>query len=1289
MQNALEATRLVVRMTAQDRQAINRMTRHKCQEFESIVQKGVVAMLNAQEESERLAEKRAEYLSFLSSKNQQKRAQLRQISQASQELVGSAPMGVGPAGQVVISTAAHAGDALYHHIEQQRQQTEAEERLFSAQMLFYIPPQDYEKIAKRVASILSYRYQLLIFRLATGENGYIKLANFFVSSMKNYAIARLREQKNDVVKALIHAAIPPSSDALRYRDWPSIDISNYRTQLIRCGGRKTLELDESANQIIKRCGPAVRALLGGHLNYIDPANGLIKNYQAYTLIGALNHALILNAEGRIHTGSLPKNRQYWALDGNVKYPMILLGKGERTADLAVNFATQTTDIILDALHREALKRLVPSFFSYEVSYQLDKDSSEIMALEAVQYSEEKYECPWTQKRQHQLQERLQKVFADQNQPERDDDLETFEESLLSRSMLSSANQHYLQTKIEDALTIETQVQEAIAAVYHTEAQVALTQKYAADNAKYNLFATQELMYSMYVAQDFSKKHFDLARKLIETANLAIFSSRETPFIEVYQYQLTLTHILELSSSLQAIQLAQEIDEMNYHTLLDVIQLLAGDKQGEQMNEKEQQMAYRKGRLLRTQINDSLREMQRILEMGQVILQYDESYEDDSGSLDIAYQEVMEDIRRCRQLFFESIPEDFEAMSALIQKLLEDSHLSLRFFEDIPSAIRPRFSPNELFTQLRDKWKQHQHQYKALKEKHPAYSWFQQGQYQNLTVQAKQILENLKPLHQKIQTLFEDIEYPLEHHDKEIRLRVQSFYQRARLTMQFSFLNYLQKNCPLDHNIQKLYQKTKRVFHAWQYQATEQAAQQYQISKDLAASLTREMSHIEVRKILQQIKKDKYELELKVRHDIEILQLGKSRAHLILRDAEQCFQDMQEISKKMDFIQENTDELRFLNVEHFKTQAEMLAYFETKITEMSDRLLSSKMFPASERAIFQNRIRSEFSAFQETIKKNISLSFTPSLGIHFLCKIAKSISQNELKKLIGFQNQEDIRKPLQQMNTLSQNDLYDLMVAQKKSLKLMKKCFQGFLFLKQKAKEFKDETTSPLRLLSYTQSTLIWSGRLNVNEQKWIDKIFSQQSKKLLENAREFKSASRMAFSFILALVNEDLLNKKRDLNRLRKLEHDLEKTKLLPLKWDTSPSEERASNESLLQQKQQLTQAIDSKIRAFDRELDDLVTARKALFQKVIGLFFWEWKAKTFDSPATHHGFFKLAQNTQRPATTEVDNTNQASYSIDTLETWFESFQLNCEQSFFYKLAKNSPSRKDPEETYGTNTFKL
>lgn len=45
-----EERRIIVRMIKADRQAINRMTEHKRAEFENVLRKGMVSMLNAEDE---------------------------------------------------------------------------------------------------------------------------------------------------------------------------------------------------------------------------------------------------------------------------------------------------------------------------------------------------------------------------------------------------------------------------------------------------------------------------------------------------------------------------------------------------------------------------------------------------------------------------------------------------------------------------------------------------------------------------------------------------------------------------------------------------------------------------------------------------------------------------------------------------------------------------------------------------------------------------------------------------------------------------------------------------------------------------------------------------------------------------------------------------------------------------------------------------------------------------------------------------------------------------------------
>ena len=951
MKNTLEKSKLLVRMTAEDRQAINRMIRHKCDEFESVIQKGIVAMLNAQEESEKLAEKRAEYLSFLTARNQQKKEQLKQISQATSEAISQAPMGIGSAGQLVISAATGTGNAIYNNAEQKRQQTEAEERLFSAQMLFYIPPQDYDKIARRVASILSYRYQFLIFRLAAGENGYIKLANFFVHAMRSYAVARLRERKNDVVRALLNAAIPPSTDTINYRDWPSIDFSNFRTHLNRVGTRKTLELDHAASSIVRRCGPAVRALLGGHESYVDPNNSQIKRYQPYTIIGALNHALILNTDSRIHSGILPPHRQYIALDGNVKYPMILLGQGETTADLGVNFATQSTNIILEDLHREALKRLVPDFFNHAVFYSLDKEPEELAIAENIRYLEEKYECPWSLKRENQWQEKLQAIFLAKNKVSAHDEIEMFEQSAQFRVMLQTANQHYLQSKIEDAVEIENEAFTMISHVFKAADNASIERKQSAQTANYTLFSAHEIMRCMRYAQHFESQQFELVRQLIETANLAIYASRDLAFHETWIYQNSLIKIKDLQLHLVALQNAHCLYEMHFSILLEAIEDLPHLAMGAKLLKRENLLNFRKTRILKIQISEQLREIQKMVEMGQAIKQYDEQFSQSSLDISQAFQAAEEEMKRARHDLTENPDtQDHATFINCIEICLKTIDFHLSFMEKIElkdSAIPVglRMPSEKNIGAMRAELMREKARLEDYKQQRIPRVWLQQSQYRSLMDELKAWLQDLLEKTSLVQSYFDSISYTPESGDEELNIRIQSFFKRAMLARQFNFIRYLNAQKANPKSLGTLYEKTKSLYLCYKSNGATLAQSQYEQSQIIASRLESGMPIYELRKIVQRIKRDKEWLELRVRDDIEVAEIAMNQARLLYRDAELISQDIQEIHNKIDSIRENTDKFESLASEDgvpiessFKSKTELFNYFEEKLNTIIQQVI---------------------------------------------------------------------------------------------------------------------------------------------------------------------------------------------------------------------------------------------------------------------------------------------------------------------------------------------------------------
>lgn len=85
--------------------------------------------------------------------------------------------------------------------------------------------------------------------------------------MKSYAIARLLKYKNDVIRALINTAIPPSTNTINYRDLPSVNFRNFRMYFSRLGSHKILKLDDT--QPIKSSNAVKQPFVPGQdrLNY--------------------------------------------------------------------------------------------------------------------------------------------------------------------------------------------------------------------------------------------------------------------------------------------------------------------------------------------------------------------------------------------------------------------------------------------------------------------------------------------------------------------------------------------------------------------------------------------------------------------------------------------------------------------------------------------------------------------------------------------------------------------------------------------------------------------------------------------------------------------------------------------------------------------------------------------------------------------------------------------------------------------------------------------------------------
>ena len=618
---------IIIRMIQADRQAINRMIKHKRAEFECVIKRGIVSMLNAQAERSQLSEQHGQYLGFLTAGNQTKKKQMAATANSLKESTSSAPMGLGSAVSLAATGVSALGSAILDNAEIKRQQTDAEERLFSAQILHYVSSKDYEAIAQQVASILSYRFQFLVFRLAAGENGYIKLANFFVASMKTYAIARLREYKGEEVKALIDAAIPPSTDALSYREWPQVDLCNFKMSLM-LGVRKTLDLDEDANQILERCGPAVRALLGGYQQKVDSFTGQVVNYNPYTILGALNHAPILNHDAGIISGLETNHRKQEALDGSMKYPMILLGQGETTADLGVNFATKSMGKFLDEAHILALRRLVPDFFVYEVNYEIRAKSSAVQTISLnaadLVYRTESYECPWTGKREIIRQQRVLGLYqASLGDIEYEEVVATEHHGKL-KAMEIASNLFDVNEARKDGIQAKTESEQAQIELH--SADITTDDHFykrlkAVKSAKYAALAVSEIMAGVIKSNAPTEDCFKLSIDIIDTARAALNTARDLPIKEAnMRKQLTIF-------SRQAFQCAEAAFELqafcqdSWQTVVELMNAAAMPALSKTLNQNEEIERSKAQRLLRNQIETSLNRSSKLTEQAIAIANY--------------------------------------------------------------------------------------------------------------------------------------------------------------------------------------------------------------------------------------------------------------------------------------------------------------------------------------------------------------------------------------------------------------------------------------------------------------------------------------------------------------------------------------------------------------------------------------------------------------------------------------------------------------------------------------------
>lgn len=609
---------IYVRMTEEDRLAINKMMRHKCTDFKHEVRKGIIAMLNIQVERKTLEPDRKDYLKILTSENKRRKQQITLASNTVKDATSGAPMGIGVASNAISTTTSFIGNTLLDEAESQRKADEAEKQYVSSQFMHYIPPEEHESIADQVANILSYRFQFLIFRLAGSEDGYKRLAKFFIQSMNAYAIQRLREHKKEYVKALIDAAVPPAPNARRYREWLEFDFDNFRARL-RFGYRKRLDLDEEATQIVGRCGPAVRALLGGYRSWIDPKTCQEKNFSPYTIRGALHYASILNGRGEIMSGLESDHRPNEVLRGDNKYPMILLSRNETTADTNI-FTTLTLATLQDA-HVIALKRLVPDFFSHNAIYVSfeRRNRTELVkpAPDECKYPEERGEIPWSDVREAAWKSRLIALYQGSQHGGTKAQIVTISNFSKLIAMRDSGHDFDAQqAKVDVSFAMREAISKYTAVFEITDssqrAQVCLNvvtaAKYLANSAKMYLLSLNK-------CDSINEQDRLLALQSINFARIALTSSFDLPLLDGRRYSRLSQASMRIGIEARNVNELQFLSYNNLQILLESLEYLT---ETHPFATQANTILFDRIKRIKSQFKDNAQELEKSIKLAKLI-----------------------------------------------------------------------------------------------------------------------------------------------------------------------------------------------------------------------------------------------------------------------------------------------------------------------------------------------------------------------------------------------------------------------------------------------------------------------------------------------------------------------------------------------------------------------------------------------------------------------------------------------------------------------------------------------
>ncbi|MDP3704632.1 MAG: hypothetical protein Q8R24_01825 [Legionellaceae bacterium] len=557
---ATENPRTLVHLTRKDREEIQRNMQGKCMAFEKAMCEGIVGMLNSQDEKRALEEKKFKFSELLTKRSGDRKAQINSVVGTGKSITKGAPMGGEAIANTALTVVGAAANAFEDMREDNRTLEEAKEDYLTAQMLHYITvsKQDYKPIGQKVSEVLADRFKCGLFRLASGESGVLVLTKFLLTSMNAYAIKRLRQHEStreEIIRALIDAAVPPPSDAYSYREWPALL-------------RKTLERDPRADEIMARVGPAVHSIFGGHDSHIDPETGKNLPYQSFTLEGFLCEAPILDDQNRVVRGLERANRKHEDLDGNTKYPMIMLRPGETIVDLGINFVPTDQGETLEPEHEEVIFRIFPD-------RPVAEQSTMSRVCKDTCYINEKREVPWGKHRTERLRQRLTEMYqAGINVTEKDDIIATTDYNKRMAQQVA-IHRYDAQEAKEDALTVTREALQArteLCATGITASDRNRKQLQAVMASNYATSAANALINCIIEGHLLEEQYFTAATDAIEAARTALNAVRRPPVEDTNDYQSILVASQKIDRITDAAFSMQVLCQQNFQIVIDILEV---------------------------------------------------------------------------------------------------------------------------------------------------------------------------------------------------------------------------------------------------------------------------------------------------------------------------------------------------------------------------------------------------------------------------------------------------------------------------------------------------------------------------------------------------------------------------------------------------------------------------------------------------------------------------------------------------------------------------------------------